>query len=781
MASLLNTSSVSAGERRRHATQPEDQLIPATVEFDDEGNPYFYYPESTPRKGSPKIVTPRSILNRLSKTRAGSTGNHRHHPRSKFTKFVEHDAQQQQQQQQQQPKVVSLHHSLLDGDHVEFYHDDEDENLSITSKEGSLASVSSLSKLKLKLRLRGTKHKKKGGQPNEAFTAPLSPLRVSQTTNKAALAKVALHRLASDAGTESTRSLSSRAFSVSDMLDQDPPSSFSFKVPEEVLTPIKEPVRKEAVPTFPETPPPVATLMSAMESAGLSNKARRALAPSLQQQRPKTRNHVSAIKPGASRAVVVSTDQPSVVSQSQASRRPSSTKSASSSKSVISATSSSHPGNKDFKVFLLLLHPSSKIFELIQLYFNPTTTSIRDVINMIPANATEPALGAQDYTGLCRSSSDDPEEREIADLDLLVQNHDNMKNSAQVVRGEILVAIPIGYSARRIAKLSQQILVNPRICRLLESSNPLEPKLQRKKKTVRKDGRHRRSSARSSSRKVSVKVVDNKHEETTNMPSPTMSVQHAMENAASAAAAANAAVHELHLPSHRGSSLLAAAGRKYRYPQGRRNSDNGSGCRPSTPGTDCSMSLESALRSMGSSVATKTDCSLTDVSETSYSLKSYENQSIGQSSVDESYSTWSKSLDTSFAAGSVYSSRVELSSVPLVQTARNSVVNTAPVRRRKRQMRLIRRATICVVALMTVPYFSDANGFALRHVRVENTLQQAFGVAGLLQFICVFLVLIKLQYLCTMPPIRSNNKGATKCPLMKVRASILAAHSQTHR
>lgn len=842
MATLINTTT-----RPRHATQPDNELLPATMEMDDEGNPSFFYSENTPRKGSPKIVTPRSVLDRLALTRAGSSSHHHRPPMNKVpAKPLQVENEQQRQQQQQ--NIVSLHDSMVkDHQKLDIYQDDEDENQSLTSR-GSL-------RMKLKLRLKGQKNKgekKKSSKHNGAdqkskeertATTPLSPLSLSRhnktMATKAELLpppkKLAFHRRSSRAGTESTRSLSSRGgFSVADGLVQEPrysssSSISSFKAQDRVFgaalmqervemntrgaplsvqipAMIEGTATGQITPMAPETPPALASLKSAMASAGAGlsnnndkaraaetppalaslksamdshNKARQAIVPALQQQRPKTRNLVSAIKPSSTRAssTKVSTDEPSVASRS--SRRPSSTKSVvSSSTSVCSTTSSNHPGNKDFKVFLLLLHPSSKIFELIQLYFNPTTTTIRGVINMIPANATEPALGAQDYTGLCRSSDDEVEEQEIADLDLLVQNHDNMKNSAQVARGEILVAIPIGYSAKKIAKLSQQILVNPRICRLLEKSNdPTAPKQTRKKKSSRssKDGRRRRCSARSSSsRKVSVKVVED-NGSPGGMPSPTMSVQHAMEKAESAAAAANAAVHELHLPNHRGKSLLAAAGKQYRYPQGRRNSESGIGRHPSTPGTDCSMSVESALRSMDSSVATKTECSFTDASDASFSMKSYDNQSFDQSSVGESYSTWSKSLDTSFAGGGgmVYSARA---ATPLV-AASVSVENVAPTRRRKRQMKLIRRVTVCVVAVMTVPYFLDTNGFAMRNIRVDNVLQLPFGMAGLIQFFCVFLVLVKLQYLCTIPPSQSS-RAVAKCPFMKLRASMLAAHSQ---
>ena len=45
-----------------------------------------------------------------------------------------------------------------------------------------------------------------------------------------------------------------------------------------------------------------------------------------------------------------------------------------------------------YKIFLLLLQPESKIFELIQLIYMPNDTTVGKIIQMIPENATEPAL-----------------------------------------------------------------------------------------------------------------------------------------------------------------------------------------------------------------------------------------------------------------------------------------------------------------------------------------------------------------------------------------------------
>ena len=222
---------------------------------------------------------------------------------------------------------------------------------------------------------------------------------------------------------------------------------------------------------------------------------------------------------------------------------------------------------------------------------------------------------------------------------------------------------------------------------------------------------------------------------------------------------------------------MAVAGKKYRYPQGRGSSNQYDPNNTSV--TDCSMSLESALRSVDSSFVTKTDCSFTDASETSYSMRSYGNQSYEQS-VDGSFSTWSKSLETSFQ-GVAYTPKVGSANMSFSHAVNTSVSGIAPVRRTKRQIKMIRRVVVCVVGVLTVPYFTDSNGYAMRSDRVDDLLENPFGMKGLFQVIIAFLVIVKFQFLCTMPPKPLTQNATTKCPFMKMRASILAANSQSHR
>mmetsp|Transcript_9621 Transcript_9621/g.22583 ORF Transcript_9621/g.22583 Transcript_9621/m.22583 type:complete len:546 (-) Transcript_9621:64-1701(-) len=184
-----------------------------------------------------------------------------------------------------------------------------------------------------------------------------------------------------------------------------------------------------------------------------------------------------------------------------------------------------------YKIFLLLLQPESKIFELIQLIYMPNDTTVGKIIKMIPENATEKALGSQKYIGLCRPKT----EEELIDLDILASETSSGVVSAKITLGEILVAMPKGYSGTKVAALSKQILSNPKIVKLLKRADPLAPKKRRSRK--HRSNRNIRSNSREH-----VDVLE-KHDEAEEIKVESeQKMKLAMEHAAAEAAAANAAV-----------------------------------------------------------------------------------------------------------------------------------------------------------------------------------------------------------------------------------------------
>lgn len=195
-----------------------------------------------------------------------------------------------------------------------------------------------------------------------------------------------------------------------------------------------------------------------------------------------------------------------------------------------SSTLSKHDPTS-YKIFILLLSVSRKTFELIQLLYQPKDTTVGSILEMIPENATEPALGNQTYVGLCRPKT----QEEIMDKELLASESHSGVVSAKISLGEILVAIPEGYTGADVAVLAKQILANPKIVKLLKRADPLAPK-----KSRRSSKRHR--SSRRSRSKEHVEVMEKFDEEDEINQEQDQKMKEAMAHAAQEAAAANAQI-----------------------------------------------------------------------------------------------------------------------------------------------------------------------------------------------------------------------------------------------
>ncbi|MGK3751157.1 MAG: hypothetical protein ACI8RD_003457 [Bacillariaceae sp.] len=361
----------------------------------------------------------------------------------------------------------------------------------------------------------------------------------------------------------------------------------------------------------------------------------------------------------------------------------------SSSKSKLLSNNSSSLRKHDpnsYKIFLLLLQPKLKTFELIQLIYSPNDTTIGNIIEMIPENATEPALGSQQYTGLCRPKT----QEEIVDHELLASEprSNTGVESAKITLGEILVAIPDGYNGIDVAVLAKQILSNPKIVKLLKRSDPLAPKRSRRSS---KRG-HKKSSRRSRS-KEHVEVMEKFDEEDEikqeqEKKESERRMREAMEHAAQKAAASNAEIPGSTNPNS--INNMNSGGKIVRS--------------PSIVSLDGSGSIEE-----GKSV-----------------------ESSLQESIDESYSSWSKSFDASFA--------------PTVCSG----VSKRSFRRRdrhSRRMRIIQRSVATAFVIMLAMYFLDPRGYQRSdQEKLEDqaaTTENPMGLTGILQ--CLFLLLSLYQ------------------------------------
>jgi hypothetical protein len=378
-----------------------------------------------------------------------------------------------------------------------------------------------------------------------------------------------------------------------------------------------------------------------------------------------------------------SSKTPGVRFPPHASSRKSSSNVIGNSKNKLLSSSRRKQDPNSYKIFLLLLQPKLKTFELIQLIYSPNDTTIGDIIAMIPENATEPALGSQTYTGLCRPKT----EEEIVDHELLASEPPRANtgvDSAKITLGEILVAIPVGYNGADVAVLAKQILSNPKIVKLLKRSNPLAPK-----KSRRSSRRGLGKGVRRSRSKEHVEVMEKFDEEDEIKQEQEKKDQEermrdAMEHAAQEAAASNALI----------------PGRTI----------------PDLPKTmDRNVSRSASLVSLEESLGEE---------------KSME--SSLQESIDESFSSWSKSFDASFAT-SVCSG-----------VSKRSVRRRD---RQSRRMKIIQRSVVAGFVIMLAMYFMDPHGYRRtdeeKQVSQAATTENPMGLTGIFQ--CLFLLLSLYQ------------------------------------
>eukprot|EP00957_Ditylum_brightwellii_P143845 10960541-Ditylum_brightwellii.AAC.1 len=70
---------------------------------------------------------------------------------------------------------------------------------------------------------------------------------------------------------------------------------------------------------------------------------------------------------------------------------------------ISKSPSSDSSGSKKQKVFVLLIKPAVRIYEVIQVkYSSDSENAIHDILQAIPEKSTEPRLATQRYRGLCR-------------------------------------------------------------------------------------------------------------------------------------------------------------------------------------------------------------------------------------------------------------------------------------------------------------------------------------------------------------------------------------------
>jgi hypothetical protein len=399
-----------------------------------------------------------------------------------------------------------------------------------------------------------------------------------------------------------------------------------------------------------------------------------------------------------------------------------------------------------FKIFMLLLEPSAKIFELIQIVYDPDITTIGSLIAMIPPNTTEPTLATQTYVGLTR-----PKRRSDPWLDpAVLASKTSGTTSAHIHTRDILVAIPQGYVAKHMVRLGKTILANPRMQRLLDRTDPVRAEKRRARgdKASRPMSRNRKTLA----------VLQEEPDESTTVASDT---ERSMQRALAQAEATNAAVEFMAVST----SFSASSPRK--------SIDNL--VNPVTIVPRRSHSILPRANSAQTSSHFVEAAAVTNRSEKSFLKESLEpsltdGQAYEDDSAEGSYTSWSQSFDTSF-----YTSHKSLS------TDTNDRVTAATSKlivmsRRQRRLELtanFRRGAIVLGIIMMGWYYVDPNGYGGRtELKMGN---DPLGTLGSIQLVMALFVLAKLQLF-----VQTNvEAGKSKCPFLQ--ASVTALERLTHR
>lgn len=131
------------------------------------------------------------------------------------------------------------------------------------------------------------------------------------------------------------------------------------------------------------------------------------------------------------------------------------------------------PSSDTYTVFILVIQPTAKMFELIRVNYRPATATIGDLVNLIPENVTEEDLRHQKHIGICRPHGSSSASRSLTDFDMTASIMTRDGTCARILCGEVLVGIPEGYTGKEAQILSQHILKLPKMKKLLQRSDPL--------------------------------------------------------------------------------------------------------------------------------------------------------------------------------------------------------------------------------------------------------------------------------------------------------------------
>ena len=199
-------------------------------------------------------------------------------------------------------------------------------------------------------------------------------------------------------------------------------------------------------------------------------KERRSKAKELQKSKTSNKNDPkrgAEVADDASTIYNVDVDERSVLTSGSSSKlggaasaasAPPSTKAADATKKSASSSSKAKPYM--LRVVMLLMDPTSRRFELLQLEFDSLKALVSDVLAQIPVSVTEESLRKQVYTGICGKDG-----KEMAPTKLL----------ADFCKGnDVLVAVPEGMPAKDCARLAKPIICDDKVVQMVRPNKKKE-------------------------------------------------------------------------------------------------------------------------------------------------------------------------------------------------------------------------------------------------------------------------------------------------------------------
>eukprot|EP00521_Asterionellopsis_glacialis_P006088 CAMPEP_0195280904 /NCGR_PEP_ID=MMETSP0707-20130614/425_1 /TAXON_ID=33640 /ORGANISM="Asterionellopsis glacialis, Strain CCMP134" /LENGTH=439 /DNA_ID=CAMNT_0040339733 /DNA_START=112 /DNA_END=1431 /DNA_ORIENTATION=- len=127
--------------------------------------------------------------------------------------------------------------------------------------------------------------------------------------------------------------------------------------------------------------------------------------------------------------------------------------------SLLSPIDAKLPAESSLQIVLLLMDPTTRRFELLQLEFDSNESLVSHVLEQVPLSVTEETLKTQKYTGVCDRFG--------------MEMIDTMKLSKFCGNHDVILAIPEGTSSKDTSHLAKNILKDEKVVNMLTSNGIL--------------------------------------------------------------------------------------------------------------------------------------------------------------------------------------------------------------------------------------------------------------------------------------------------------------------